>query len=271
MYEAGVDTTQEFGAAVYLLQKTTACPAAAGGGVAEASANISGALFQQCGQRGWPTRGCLNVGPQQHMNKHRYEWETHGEQVSIRDTTIVDGYNAGLRLDRVHGVSAERNVVARVKSFGVMVEGQRNRLRDNLIIHVADGFDGGSSGTSTSWTLRWSSGMYHCYGLHHTGRGGMLSGNVIAGVQGMAVLSDGYEWSVETRSKMRQRTAAPLRACRPADVTCARAAARAVAQSRRCLTTRRTPPTSAFGMSSGAPIAVWPPSTVQPSTALRQA
>ena len=184
---------EEFGVAVYILKRTDKCPAAMGRGAAEASANVSGVLFHHCGQRGWAARGCINVGPQQQQQRFRYQWETHGRRVSITDNTILDGYSSGIHLDRVHGASVNGNVLARVQRFGIKVEGQRNRILNNLIVHVADSNDKVNSGAMSTWSSRFANGKLHCYGLFHVGRDGLVTGNVVAGVEGTAALSDGYE------------------------------------------------------------------------------
>ena len=189
MYEPGELSTQSFGAVTYIFQKTGSCPMA-GNAIASAQANISGALFQFCGQRGWGSRGCVQVGPQQQPASvaGRSHHEFTPDTISIVDTTIADGYNTGIQLDRVHGVSLEGNVIARVQRYGMRIEGQRNRVLRNLILHVADSYGG-----SAQWGARWSSGSMTVMGLHHTGRDGNITGNVIGGSEGYAVFTDGYE------------------------------------------------------------------------------
>ena len=188
---------EEFGARVAVLQKTDRCPSLTGI-PAEAAANISGVEFRGCGQRGWETRGCVYVGPQQQEGRARYEWHTNGA-VQIRDSTFIDGFNAGIQLDRVHGAIVEGNVLSGVQDYGIKVEGQRNRVVSNLVIGVADSFDkvNAHRGAQMPWERRWQAGTQHVFGLHHTGRGGVLRGNVVAGSEGMGALTDGHECGAE--------------------------------------------------------------------------
>ena len=199
LYDAEeTDFAQEFGAKIAILQKTDQCPSVQGN--APPTANISGVLFRNCGQRGYETYGCIYVGPQQRTNRARfdYEWDAAGG-VSISASTIVASFNTGIQLDRVHGVVVQENVLYSVHDYGIKVEGQRNQILSNLVIHVADSFDKVNAlrGGRKPWPLRWRAGTVYCFGLHHTGRDGVLRGNLVAGSEGIGVLSDGHECGVK--------------------------------------------------------------------------
>ena len=195
MHEAGQDPAQHFGVSTYLFQKTDKCPKTNGGRPAEASANISGVLFQSCGQRNYPTRACLSAGPQQQgTSRPRFEWDVGATKaLHIADLTIADGYNTGVQLDRVHGASVEGVVAYNVQRHGILVEGQGNVIRRNLIISVDDPFDKAGGEWTGRWASRWSAGTAHVYGIFHMGRGGVVSGNTVAGTYGMAYSVDGHE------------------------------------------------------------------------------
>ena len=178
----------QYGATTYLLQRTSACPSV-GGTQSSATASIQGVLFRSCGQRGWVNRGCVNVGPQQQDPYNQAEWDTGGNQITISASTIVNGFNSGVRLDRVHAATVEGNIIARVQNYGISVEGQRNIVRDNVIIQVADSYDRDNG----AWYGRWRSGKFYTFGLFHLGLGGTVTRNIIAGSEGFAALTDGYE------------------------------------------------------------------------------
>ena len=152
----GALATQQYGASIYVMRKTSSCrhgdllPP-------EPSANLSGIRVHHCGQRGWLSRGCINVGPQERRGSegfHKHSWSAAG-QLLVRQTVISPGYNTGIQLDRTHDALVEGNVVADVLSFGLLVEGQRNRILDNLVVHVADSYDGSKGSNSFGWSYRW--------------------------------------------------------------------------------------------------------------------
>ena len=187
----GAISTQQFGASTYIMQRTKACPRLAGA-PPEGTANVSGVAFRGCGQRGWDSRGCFNVRPQQ-REQHRGAgevWDT-GGRVRLSSSVILHGFSGGVLLDNVHGAAVDGNVVARTVGIGVRAHGQRNRITNNLISEVADAAD--SSTAAITFRQRWVSGRVQAIGIHHSGRGGVVSGNSVAGAEAVAMLTDGHE------------------------------------------------------------------------------
>ena len=149
-------------------------------------------------------------------------WDTRST-VSIDHSSILVGFGSGIDLDRVHGAVVDGNVLVhtasclyarlctclcthvntcqyacgymqvKTTSFGIKVVGQRNIIRNNLVSAVADG--AANSGLSAlSWSQRWKSGSnIDAFGIYHEGRGGIVSANTVAGVDGIAMLTDGHE------------------------------------------------------------------------------
>ena len=188
--EQGAVSAGQYGASTYIMQRTQGCPGTRGSTIPAAAANVSGVAFRSCGQRGWRSRGCLTVRP--HSTRPRSTWDTMG-RVKVVASAFVGGFAPGVQFDRVHGATLDGNVVADVKSVGIHVEGQRNKVTNNLVTEVADGY--AESGSSLlPWAMRFGNGDgVEGIGIQHAGRGSELTGNRVAGVDGMAMLTDGHE------------------------------------------------------------------------------
>ena len=187
----GALEVQQYGASIHIMKRSDTCKT--GGGPGEAKADISGVLVRHCGQRGWLTRPCIQVGPHEQVQPHYHQWDAK-DRVLIQNNVISAGYNTGIRLDRVHEVIVDGNVVSDVFGFGLLVDGQRNKLRNNYVTMVTDSYD---ASMGMSWGYRWAYGQIQSIACHARGRGNVITGNVCSGAEGIAALTDGYECGAE--------------------------------------------------------------------------